>query len=92
MALGEAQVIAQTKAALTEQGVAVEVLEAAAAASGHSSANKAVARSPNTLLVKNLPYRLAYFSVIEYGRVGTSGGCRRPTWLVTLCVGRLVER
>ena len=44
MALGEAQVIAQTKAALAEAGVAVERLEAAAAASGRASASKASRR------------------------------------------------
>jgi hypothetical protein len=36
--------------------VAVEQLEAAAAASGKAAGSRAVERSPTTLLVKNLPY------------------------------------
>ena len=40
MALGEAQVIAQTKQALAEGGVAVGALEAAAAAAGKAAASK----------------------------------------------------
>jgi multiple RNA-binding domain-containing protein 1 len=56
MALGEAQVIAQTKAALSDLGVNAKALEASAAASGSAAATKSVARSSSTLLVKNLPY------------------------------------
>ena len=56
MALGETHVIALTKRALGEAGVDVAALEAAAAAAGKSAARAAVARSPTTLLVKNLPY------------------------------------
>lgn len=50
MALGETHVIALTKASLSAAGVDVAVLEAAAA-----DTRGAVARSPNVLLVKNLP-------------------------------------
>lgn len=50
------QVIAQTKAALADMGINTKALEAAAAASGSAAANKSVARSASTLLVKNLPY------------------------------------
>ena len=50
------QVIAQTKAALADMGVNTKALESAAAASGSAAATKSVARSANTLLVKNLPY------------------------------------
>ncbi len=56
MALGETHVIALTKRALGEAGVDVVALEAAAAAAGKSAARAAVARSPTTLLIKNLPY------------------------------------
>jgi multiple RNA-binding domain-containing protein 1 len=56
MALGETHVIASTKKALGEAGVAVDTLEAAAAASGHASSNSSVARSSTCLLVKNLPF------------------------------------
>jgi len=56
MALGETHVIASTKKALGDAGVAVGALEAAAAAGGHAAATKSVARSSTCLLVKNLPY------------------------------------
>lgn len=56
MALGEAQVISRTKAALADSGVDVEKLEAAAAASGKAAQKTTVARSSQVLLVKNLPY------------------------------------
>eukprot|EP00879_Flechtneria_rotunda_P010492 GHRR01010968.1.p1 GENE.GHRR01010968.1~~GHRR01010968.1.p1 ORF type:complete len:379 (+),score=174.71 GHRR01010968.1:1448-2584(+) len=56
MALGEAQVIAQTKAALANAGINAAALEAAAAAGGKASAKTSVARSNTSLLVKNLPY------------------------------------
>ncbi|MEW5307701.1 MAG: hypothetical protein WDW36_010079 [Sanguina aurantia] len=56
MALGEAHVLAATKSALQEAGVAIDRLEAAAAASGKASAHVSVARSTCVLLVKNLPY------------------------------------
>ncbi|KAG1656825.1 hypothetical protein FOA52_008459 [Chlamydomonas sp. UWO 241] len=58
MALGEAQVVAQTKGALSDAGVDIAKLEAAAAVSGKAAqtAGAAVARSATTLLVKNLPY------------------------------------
>ncbi len=56
MALGETHVIAMTKRSLGEAGVDVAALEAAAAAGGRAAAKTAVARSPTTLLVKNLPY------------------------------------
>jgi multiple RNA-binding domain-containing protein 1 len=54
--LASQQVIAQTKAALTDGGINVPALEAAAAASGAASARASVPRSATTLLVKNLPY------------------------------------
>ena len=58
MALGETHIIALTKASLTEAGVDVGALEAAAAAGGKMAVlgGKAVSRSKTTLLVKNLPY------------------------------------
>ena len=61
MALGETQVIAETKTALAKAGVDVEALEQTAAAAGKGSGVKAVAggglaRSDRTLLVKNLPF------------------------------------
>ncbi|KAI8464255.1 MAG: hypothetical protein J3K34DRAFT_380531 [Monoraphidium minutum] len=72
MALGEAQVISQTKAALSEAGVNVPQLEAAAAAAGKAAASKSVARSPTTLLVKNLPYSSEEGELLElFGRAGT---------------------
>ncbi|KAG2451283.1 hypothetical protein HYH02_003889 [Chlamydomonas schloesseri] len=71
MALGEAQVIAATKQALAEAGVSVEALERAAAASGKASASKAVARSPTTLLVKNLPFSADEDELLAvFGRCG----------------------
>ncbi len=59
MALGETQVIAETKSALAEAGVDVEALENAAAAAGgkkNQAKSTAVDRSDRILLVKNLPY------------------------------------
>lgn len=56
LAQGEVLVLRATKAALAEAGVAVETLEAAAAAGGHAAVHTSVPRSPSTLLVKNLPY------------------------------------
>lgn len=61
MALGETQVIAETKSALAEAGVDVEALENAAAAAGKGKGKKgdekiSVDRSDTILLVKNLPY------------------------------------
>ena len=66
LALGEAHVLAATKAALAEAGVDVAALEEAAVASGgrkgHGARGAATplappsARHPTTLLVKNLPY------------------------------------
>ena len=57
MALGETQIMAATKRALADEGVDVAKLEAAAAAAGAgAAANKALPRSADTLLVKNLPY------------------------------------
>lgn len=58
MALGETHVIALTKATLSEAGVDVGALEAAAAAGGKQAVvgGKAVARSQTTLIVKNLPF------------------------------------
>ena len=56
VAQGEVLVLSRTKAALAEAGVSVEALEAAAEAGGHAAASSTVARSPTTLLVKNLPY------------------------------------
>lgn len=60
MALGETQVIAETKAALAGAGVDVAALEAAAAAAGKGAAAAApgarLERSDRVLLVKNLPY------------------------------------
>ena len=64
MALGETQVIAETKTSLAAAGVDVEALENAAAAAGKgkksngsaAAAAAAVVRSDCILLVKNLPY------------------------------------
>ena len=71
MALGEAQVIAQTKAALAEAGANAAALEAAAAAAGRAAGAKAVARSANTLLVKNLPYSAEEGELLDlFGRAG----------------------
>eukprot|EP00775_Hariotina_reticulata_P011800 gene11800-11945_t len=56
MALGEAQVIAETKAALGAAGINVSALEAAAAAGGAAASRSSVARSSTSLLVKNLPH------------------------------------
>lgn len=57
MALGEAHVIALTKASLAEAGVDVAALEASAAQSGKSAVDQPGSdRSSTTLLVKNLPY------------------------------------
>lgn len=61
MALGEAQVAQQTKKELAALGVDVGKLEEAARAagkgSGSNSNSNGMARSPNVLLVKNLPFR-----------------------------------
>ncbi|CAL8464375.1 g3910 [Coccomyxa elongata] len=71
MALGETHVIALTKRALGEAGVDVAALEAAAAAAGKSAARAAVARSPTTLLVKNLPYTATEAELQEtFGKFG----------------------
>lgn len=55
--------------------MAVDRLEAAAAAGGHAAASgraKAVARSPSVLLVKNLPYSASEGDLGElFGRCGT---------------------
>lgn len=57
MALGEAHVIALTKASLAEAGVNIEALENAAAHSGKAATEQpGVNRSDTVLLVKNLPY------------------------------------
>jgi len=59
MALGETQVIAETKSALADAGVDVEALENAAAAAGKGKKGRekiSVIRSDTILLVKNLPY------------------------------------
>ena len=62
MALGEAHVIAATKAALAEAGVDVAKLEASAAAAGAGGRDKSpsslppIKRSSTALLIKNLPY------------------------------------
>lgn len=70
-ALGETQVIAATKSALGDAGVAVEKLDEAAAASGKAADSKAVERSPSTLLVKNLPYTVTLQELQElFGRHG----------------------
>lgn len=53
LALGETQVIAQTKAGLADAGVNISALEASAVA-GRSDSG--VPRSSTVLLVKNLPY------------------------------------
>lgn len=50
------QVLAATKAELTEAGVNVAGLEAAANASGSAAETTAVPRSASVLLLKNLPY------------------------------------
>ncbi len=66
------QVIAQTKTALSEAGVAVDRLEAAAAASGHASGKASVARSASVLLVKNLPFTADDRELMAlFGRHGT---------------------
>lgn len=39
-------------------GVAIDELEAAAAAAGHGSGAATIARSPTTMLVKNLPFQV----------------------------------
>ena len=61
MALGEAQVAQQTKKELKDLGVDVDKLEEAARAagkgSGSNSNSNGLPRSPQILLVKNLPYR-----------------------------------
>eukprot|EP00803_Ostreobium_quekettii_P008397 evm.model.scf_755.2 EVM.evm.TU.scf_755.2 scf_755:39034-44967(+) len=56
LALGEAQVVAETKEALGEAGVDVAKLEAAALSSGKSAQAASVDRSSTALIVKNLPY------------------------------------
>ena len=68
LALGETQVIAETKAALAKEGVDVEALEKAAAAAGGAkkgneqnqqqtpSSRNGIARSDRVLIIKNLPY------------------------------------
>ncbi|KFM27346.1 Multiple RNA-binding domain-containing protein 1 [Auxenochlorella protothecoides] len=56
MALGEAQVFAATKAALSDAGVDVDALEAAAAAAGKQDKGPDVARSDRAILIKNLPW------------------------------------
>ncbi|BDA49748.1 Multiple RNA-binding domain-containing protein 1 [Coccomyxa sp. Obi] len=71
MALGETHVIALTKRALGEAGVDVAALEAAAAAAGKAAARANVARSPTTLLVKNLPYTATETELGEtFGKFG----------------------
>ncbi|GAX79039.1 hypothetical protein CEUSTIGMA_g6479.t1 [Chlamydomonas eustigma] len=71
MALGEAQVVAQTKEALVDAGVDTSKLEASAAASGKASETKSVSRSPNVLLVKNLPFSATEEELEElFGRCG----------------------
>lgn len=55
LALGETQVIAQTKASLADEGVNVQALEEAAAASGKGRGG-AGKRNDRVLLVKNLPF------------------------------------
>ena len=57
MALGEAHVIALTKAGLAEAGVNVDAMESAAALSSRAAGEQpGVERSSTVLLVKNLPY------------------------------------
>jgi len=60
LALGEAQIIAETKAQLEEAGADVKALERAAAAGGAKAAAgasaSAVTRSGCAILLKNLPY------------------------------------
>lgn len=64
----------QTKQSLSEAGVDVSKLEAASAASGRASATQSVARSSNTLLVKNLPYSADEATLVElFGRYGPIG-------------------
>ena len=60
MALGEAHVIALTKASLADAGVDVAALEAAAQAGGHAARalRSGLERSPSVLLVKNLAYSI----------------------------------
>eukprot|EP00798_Chlamydomonas_sp_ICE-L_P010822 gene10822-16908_t len=65
MALGEAHVISETKMALAEAGVDISKIEAAASASGKASQTKKVARSPTTLLVKNLSYSTTEEDLLE---------------------------
>ena len=63
--------ISQTKDALASAGVAVNTLEAAAAAAGRGAASKAVSRSSTVLLVKNLPYSCTEEELEElFGRCG----------------------
>jgi multiple RNA-binding domain-containing protein 1 len=59
LALGETHVIAETKRALGEAGVVVQILEEAAAEAGSGSGSGSggkVVRSDIAMLVKNLPY------------------------------------
>jgi multiple RNA-binding domain-containing protein 1 len=57
LALGETHVIAETKRALGEAGVVVQILEEAAAEAGTGSGSGGkVVRSDVAMLVKNLPY------------------------------------
>lgn len=57
-ALGEARVLAATKAALGDTGVSIKALESAAASAGHSGKSAVVKRSTDTILVKNLPFQV----------------------------------
>lgn len=57
LALGEVKVINMTKEYLEENGVRVELLEAAAQGSGKGTASK-VKRSDSILIIKNLPFSL----------------------------------
>ena len=75
LALGEAQVIAETKSYLEESGVDIQSLEAAAEAStGRGSGRtgeKGVQRSDTVILVKNLPYQVDETELMElFGRYG----------------------
>ena len=56
LALGEAQMVADTKAELEAAGVDVQALEEAARAPRGASAAPTVARSRTVLLLKNLPF------------------------------------
>jgi len=75
LALGETHVIADTKRALEEAGVDLELLERAAAAGGGAAARGRLARSGTTILVKNLPYEVTREELCEmferFGGLGT---------------------